>query len=258
VLVQHIGAIPYRSPVLRAAMGVANRLATRPLLGRASQAVFISDAVRRQFPDVRFRKAPKLLFNGVDHALFRAPLPGEAARLRVGLGLSETRPKLLFVGRFVEKKGLASLRALAAARPNWDLLLAGGGPIDPAAWQLANVRVLGRKSRNELAELYRAAHALVLPSVGEGFPLVIQEAMASGLPVFCGLDSAAADPDAASFLHGIPVDPSDPAGTAARFAQAIAEAPLEPDPIMAAYARAAYDWDGNARWLVQAISNSRA
>src|SRR5207244_5280709 len=107
--------------------------------------------------------------------VFRCPAKGERKQLRGELGMSDERRNLLFVGRFVEKKGLAAIRAMAAAKPEWDFWLAGGGPIDPRSWELPNVKVLGRKSREELAELYRAADAPVLPSVGEGFPLVVQE-----------------------------------------------------------------------------------
>ena len=246
VLVQHIGAIPYRSPFLRLTMASANRLVTRPLLARAPQAVFISDVVRNFFAGTRWAKQPALLFNGVDHELFRLPTARERTRLRKRFQMPDARRQLLFVGRFVEKKGLAALRHLATAKPAWDLSLVGSGPIDPNAWGLRNVQVLGRRNQAELADLYRAADALVLPSVGEGFPLVIQEAMASGLPVFCGLDSAAADPTAAKLLHGIAVDPADAKLTAAMFADAITSASPGLDPSLAAHAKSAYNWDSNA------------
>ena len=257
LLVQHIGAIPYTNPVLRLAMAAANRLVTRPLLARAPQTVFISDAVRKFFAGTQWKRPPALLLSGVDHRLFRPAKGRERARLRSQFGMADERRQLLFVGRFVEKKGLATIRALAAARPEWDFWLAGGGPIEPRAWSLPNVRSLGRKSREELAELYQAADALLLPSVGEGFPLVIQEAMASGLPVFCGLDSAAADPAARALLYALEVNPSDPVGTARRLGVAIANAAPGPDPRLAAHARAAYDWDDNARWIDEQLSNLR-
>jgi len=253
LLVQHIGAISYRNPLLRLAMASANRLVTRSLLARAPQAVFISDAVRSFFAGARWAKEPALLFNGVDHQLFRPATDRERARLRKRFQMQDARRQLLFVGRFVEKKGLAALRDLAAANPGWNLSLVGSGPIDPNAWGLDNVQVLGRKDRAALAELYRAADALVLPSVGEGFPLVVQEAMASGLPVFCGLDSAAADPRAAGLLHGIAVDPTDSTLTAALFAEAIASNAVGPDPRLAAHAKSAYDWDSNALWLERSL-----
>jgi alpha-maltose-1-phosphate synthase len=249
ILVQHIGAIPYTSALLRAALGAANRLVSRRLLASAPQAVFISDAVRRFFSGVEWSSPPALLFNGVDHKLFGPAGKQVRARLRKQFRMSGERRQLLFVGRFVEKKGLPALRELAAANPQWDLSLVGGGPLDPEEWKLANVHVLGRKSRTELADLYRAADALVLPSVGEGFPLVVQEAMASGLPVFCGLDSASADPGAADLLHGVEIDPAHPGPTASRLALAIAAATPAPVSRLAAYARSTYDWDANAAWL---------
>jgi glycosyltransferase involved in cell wall biosynthesis len=257
LLVQHIGAIPYTSALLRAAIGAANRLVTRRMLSRASQAVFISDAVRGLFRTARLKNPPALLFNGVDRDLFRPADKRVKARLRKSFGTSDERRQLLFVGRFVEKKGLPALRELAAANPQWDLSVVGSGPLDPAKWGLRNVRLLGRKSRRELADLYRAADALVLPSVGEGFPLVVQEAMASGLPVFCGMDSATADPGAAHLLHGVCVDPANPALTASRIASAIAAAAPAPDLRLSAYARSTYDWDSNAAWIERRIHELR-
>lgn len=249
ILIQHIGTIPYISPLLRAAIGSANRLVTRSLLTSAPQAVFISDAVRQYFAGTAWRSEPALLLNGVDHELFQLPHEGARTALRKRVGMSGERSQLLFVGRFVEKKGLPALRELAKANPQWDLSLVGNGPIDPAVWDLDNVRVLGRKSRKETADLYRAADALVLPSVGEGFPLVVQEAMACGLPIFCGLDSAAADPRAKKLLHAIQVEPSDPVATARLLAKAIKSAALGPNSHLADYARENYDWDANAAWL---------
>ena len=61
--------------------------------------------------------------------------------------------RVLFVGRFVEKKGLAVLRALAQARGDLTFLLAGSGPIRPECWGLANVHVLGVQAPEALARL---------------------------------------------------------------------------------------------------------
>jgi glycosyltransferase involved in cell wall biosynthesis len=76
-----------------------------------------------------------------------------------------------------------------------------------------------------LAKLYRAADVLLLPSRGEGFPLVAQEAMASGLPVVMCSDPSYArhlegaaegvrllDPDADALTAGIRSLVSSPEG----------------------------------------------
>jgi len=212
ILIQHISQLPFANPAMRLAMRLATAVVTRPMLRAADRVVFISAAVRDAFASLRFRSEPLLLFNGVDTDRFHPhAAPGEAAGLRRELGLPEAGRLIAFVGRFVPKKGLAVLRACARQRPDLTFVLAGSGPIDPHAWGLANVRVAGPLPPDKVAALLRAAHALLLPSCGEGYPLVVQEAMACGLPVICGQDSASADPQAADFLHGVPVDPGDPA-----------------------------------------------
>lgn len=249
LLVQHIAAIPFRSALLRGAMGLANRLITAPMLGAADQVVFISETTAAHFSGVRFKRPPLTLFNGVDTDIFRpAAAAGEKEGERRELGLAEGGQVALFVGRFVEKKGLEVLRALAGLRPGVRFLLAGGGPIDPQGWGLANVEVLSGFAGERLAALYRAADLFVLPSVGEGYPLVVQEALASGLPVLCGAESAVADLAATPFLHGLPVDLTAPAATASAFAGALDSVLASPgNPGAAAFARDQYSWEQVAR-----------
>ena len=241
VLIQHIAAIPFASPVLRGVMRLANLLVTRPMLAVADEVVFISGTVREELlgspaQNRPARRACHLVFNGVDGAIFSphgdvAELPGSSCRV-------------LFVGRFVEKKGLGVLRALAASRADLTFLLAGAGPIDPATWGLPNVHVLGPQSPQALAGLYRAADLLLLPSVGEGYPLVIQEAMACGLPVVCGQPAERADPGAAAWLRGVRIDLAEPQLSARACAAAIDTLATEaPDRVaMAAYAARLYSW----------------
>ncbi len=246
VLIQHIGSIPFANGFLSGLMKLANRLVTRPMMKAADRTVFISHSVRRQFDSVRWKSEPVVLFNGTDTSLHRFPADAEARAAKQKFSLSLERPTILFVGRFVEKKGLTILREVARSLPDHDFVLAGSGPMRPKDWKLANVRVLGSLPTNELAELYRGVDALLLPSTGEGYPLVIQEALANGLPVFCGEESASADPGAAHFLTGLPVDLAEAARTAKAFVSAIREHSLQRSETAACYAAETYDWHKNA------------
>jgi glycosyltransferase involved in cell wall biosynthesis len=213
-VIQHIGQIPYRNPLLRGLMALANRLVAAPVLKRADQVVFISEFVRTYFARLRFRSAPRLVFNGVDTEVFRPACGAEHAAARARFGLDG--PAALFVGRFVEKKGVEILRRVAAQRPDVIFAFAGWGVIDPAGWGLPNVRVFSDLAGAGLADLYRAADVFVLPSQGEGFPLVVQEALACGLPVVCGAESTRADAEAAGYLAGVEVEDADQDAAAAR------------------------------------------
>jgi alpha-maltose-1-phosphate synthase len=254
LLVQHIAAIPFRSALLRGAMQIANRFVTVPMLRAADQVAFISETTAAAFAGARLKRPALIAFNGVDMEIFRPAAAGEKEEARADFGLGDV-PVALFVGRFVEKKGLIVLRALAARRPDVRFVLAGGGPIDPEGWGLANVTVRRDLSGARLAALYRAADAFVLPSVGEGYPLVVQEALASGLVILCGAESAAADPAATPLLRGLPVDLADPEATAGTFARELDAAFAAPDdPRRAALARERYSWAGAARLYDEALN----
>ncbi len=108
-----------------------------------------------------------------------------------------TRPYLLFVGRFVEKKGVAHLldamRTLESEGAAVDLALVGDGPLAEVlrrqATGLKHARFLGWLPNHEVRRLMRSALALCVPSVAartgdaEGLPNVVLEAMACAVPV---------------------------------------------------------------------------
>jgi glycosyltransferase involved in cell wall biosynthesis len=244
VLVQHIGAIPYRNPLLRALMGTANALIARPMLAAADQVVFISAAVAEHFSGVRFKTAPRLIFNGVDTDLFKLPAAGfDKSRTRASLGLPADRRVVLFVGRFVEKKGLHLIERLARRRPDLTFALAGWGRIDPGAWRLPNVHVLSNLQGPSLVPLYQASDVLILPSVGEGLPLVLQEALACGLPAICGQETATADPSAGALIEGVRIEGADPDETVTALAGRIDRVLAgHGEPCGAGAAQARYDY----------------
>lgn len=247
ILIQHIAGIPFSSKMMRDIMAVANRYVTEPVLRAADQTMFISDTVRRDFAHVSMKRHAQLVFNGVDGAVFR---PGQSTRDR--LSLPQKGRVVAFVGRFVEKKGLRILEEVARNRPDTTFALAGAGPIDPSAWGLTNIKVMGRLGREGVADLFRSSDMLLLPSIGEGYPLVIQEAMACGLPVLCGKESACADPGAARWLSGVSIKLEDPVGTAKRILVSMDSIPsdLVVRSEMARYAVSNYRWQRMADEII--------
>lgn len=196
VVTQHVGAVPYRLRFLRWLHSVANRTVAAYVLRRAAQVVFISPAVENEFARFcRYRVEPTYIPNGVDTAVF-CPMGPVTDDPVVTDAAVHGRPVWLFVGRFVEKKGLHLLRELVDRCPDALWVFAGHGPLDPDGWKAANVRVLRGRSGESLAAIYRAADLLVLPSVGEGFPLVVQESMSCGTAVLVGDSTAAGCPSA--------------------------------------------------------------
>jgi len=197
VITQHVGPIPYIQKYKIILQSIAYNTIGRYLIGHADHVVFISQQVKGWF-DARFRYKEQTHFipNGIDRSLFYPAQPEERIQIRNQLGIAPGQFVLLFVGRYTEKKGLRILRNLATARPDLLWVFIGQGELDPNDWSLQNVRVTATQSQVSLRSFYVAADAFVLPSVGEGFPLSVQEAMACGLPVCVSRATANILPDA--------------------------------------------------------------
>ncbi len=195
VLTEHVGHVPYKSPLLdrteTAAIATIGRISARTAEAVVTYNEGVGEQMARLAPDGRFESIP----NGVDTERFSPAHEPERGAIRDELGW-DAQPRVLFVARLVPKKGAAA--ALAAAAVDADAFkLVVVGPDRLPFPQPANVESLGPLPAERLAALYKAADAFLLPSYGEGFPLTVQEAMASGLPVLLGND-----PSYAPHIHG--------------------------------------------------------
>lgn len=185
VITQHVGEIPFRSPVARRVLAVLNRRLVAPVLRRAAAVAFVARPVQQYFETLtRFSRPTHLIPNGVDLDRYR---PSELSL--------QARPAVqaLFVGRFVEKKGLLLLRG-SVDLPGLQWIFVGWGPLPPVDAPQAGVTLAGRLPSAEIVPHYQRADLLVLPSTGEGFPLVVQEALACGTPVLVSAEVAEAFP----------------------------------------------------------------
>jgi glycosyltransferase involved in cell wall biosynthesis len=115
------------------------------------------------------------------------PTPRDAA-LRARVLLGQRAPLVLTVARLDAQKGVAYLLGAAADVPDAVFVIAGEGPERAALEAQASslgiahrVRFLGH--RRDVPALLAIADLFVLPSLWEGLPLSVLEAMAAGVPV---------------------------------------------------------------------------
>jgi len=101
---------------------------------------------------------------------------------------------ILFVGRLIERKGaiyaLSAFRDFSKKHPNARLIIAGEGPMKEEYEKFVRknnlsekVVFLGIVNHNEIARIYQKSHLFLLPSLNEALGNVMQEALASGLPI---------------------------------------------------------------------------
>jgi glycosyltransferase involved in cell wall biosynthesis len=157
----------------------------------ATGSVCVSQGVLRFSRDVGGLNPARLTVipNGID------PMPFErATRLsRAEIGVPENAHLALYVGRLDPQKGLSDLLDAAdrviAERHGWHLALAGDGPM--RGWLVAQIndrhRLKGRVhwlgSRDDIPALLKSADILVQPSLWEGMPNAVLEAMAASRAV---------------------------------------------------------------------------
>lgn len=178
---------------------------------------------RSGLPSARLREIP----NGVDTDRFRPPAPGERGPLRRALGLPDDLLLILFVGFFSREKRPDLLfdawARVGASGPASGLVFVGATEspyyeVDRSLVERirSGAKMLGAEKAvlfveriHDIERYYRAADLFVMPSVREGLPNALLEAMASGLPCLAARLPGITDMVIDDGLNGLLFPPDD-------------------------------------------------
>ena len=222
------------------------RLYARTLLLRvlrsATRVLAVSEFTRRDVHELarvpldRIDVAP----NAADGQVFRPDGPAAEGEYVLAVGTLEPRKNL---PRIVEATAALGLELRVAGARGWG----------EVALDAPHVRLLGRPSDAELAELMRGSLCLAYPSLWEGFGIPVLEAMLCGTPVVTSEDSAMAEVAAGA---AVLVEPTEPGSIAAGIRDAIERR----DELRAAgFARAQrYSWSRTADAVVECYRRALA
>lgn len=240
----------------KARMRVAEAIQTLDAVVTVSRAIGdAADAIARP------RRPITVVPNGADAEVF---MPRDPAEARQRLGIPAEGPVISYVGKLVPRKGVDTLieamgilAARAAGAPR--LVMAGiGGMREPLEQRAAELGVadritwLGKVPHDDVGWVMSAGDVFVLPSLSEGLPTVVCEAMACGLPVVAtavdGTPEIVDDP-----ATGLLVQPHDAGGLAAALARVLDDPGMARGMGAEALRRseAEYTWAANARRMEQ-------
>jgi D-inositol-3-phosphate glycosyltransferase len=185
VLTQHVQLVAH-APIVEAVQRIVYASFGRYVVRSASRIVYVNAKVAEFLKRLgALNERLTFIANGVDTDTFQPVDHYQKQQIRRAFGLPDANILALFVGRFVPKKGYCKL--LQATSVRYSLVMVGGPPPEGSE-NLHGIIFLGTRSPKQVAELYRSCDIFVLPSESEGFPLTLQEAMASGLPIITSDD----------------------------------------------------------------------
>ena len=161
----------------------------RKIWGEADALIANSAGLKKRAQRFENRYKIQVIENGVDDQFFCPP----------DIKKEDSTLKILFVSRLIEGKGLQFIipnikdinnEVAKKVKKGIKLLIVGDGPYRQTLETLTKengadciVSFEGRKDKDEVREYYRSADLFILPSLSEGMPNVVLEAMASGLPI---------------------------------------------------------------------------
>lgn len=200
------------------------------------------------------RQKLEVIYNAIPTERFDRPSdPG----FRRTLSVMDDRPVVLTIARLDEQKGLKYLLQAAQSVPEAVFILVGDGPerstLEAQARSLGvDGRVVFLGHRRDIPELLANCDLFVLPSLFEGLPVSVLEAMASGKPVIAS-NIGGTDEAVVHGVSGLLVPPGDAAALAAAIQKLLFDVPLREALGAAGKARAVKLF--SAESMVQQVSS---
>jgi glycosyltransferase involved in cell wall biosynthesis len=224
-----------------------NAWLTRQTIHGVDALLTVSEAMRRSAIDEYGAQPDRVhtIVNGFNTKIFG---PADQAQARQQLGVGAGEQLVVYVGRFVEEKGMRELVAaaqrLATRNPQFRLVLIGDGVMKvqlmtmvEAANLKSKVYLPGGLPPEKVAQWICASDVLTLPSWSEGYPNVVVEAVACGRPVVA--TDVGGTNEILNKNNGILIPPRDAAALEAALERALAQ-PWDHAAIAAAMKRS---WD---------------
>jgi glycosyltransferase involved in cell wall biosynthesis len=166
---------------------VAARANLRLLLRAASRTICVSESERAELVEAVGAAATRraVVIRNAPPTLPREPTAGERALVRSELGISSSTLLVLFVGSLVDVKDpLTAVRATREAERRGlavRLVVVGDGPLRAEVERAGGTAVTMLGFRTDVERLLAGADLLVLPTLREGMPYAVLEAMAAGV-----------------------------------------------------------------------------
>ena len=155
--------------------------------------IVVSDSLRDMIIDKRGVRSDKVIriYNGIEVERY-SPALGDHDRIRTELGIDQDTVLIGAVGRLVWQKGfeflIKSMPMVIKACPNSKVLIIGDGPLKTQLMVISEKlkvkdKIIFAGFRSDIREILSAIDILVIPSLLEGFPMIILEGMAMAKPI---------------------------------------------------------------------------
>jgi glycosyltransferase involved in cell wall biosynthesis len=177
ILMQHITTVK-KGFITNLIQFIVQKTYGKYIINKADKIIVCNELVKNWI-----NKPEKTIFlhNAVDIKLFKPTTKENISKLKKKYNLPLDKPIVIFVGRLVDKKGFQKL--FESRDKDYFILFVGDGEIPEYMQNQENTKFISAQPQNKLSELYALSNIFCLPSINEGFPLTILEAMACALPI---------------------------------------------------------------------------